>query len=192
MYGVPTDDRLLLLWLSERTLTRLSLPNILTASIVASLLAVIAASAMLVASCSQGPAAPAIPIASVERSATPLPVISISPSPATSPSPSDSGTPFPSVSLIPAPVDADTTAIVLIDAWYRADRSRALEVATPQAVDALFLVPRPSAPLGLDECYTVGTDQWGCQFSVEGGLIFARVTKTGDIYQVESAGFQSE
>jgi hypothetical protein len=165
------------------------LTSVLTASIVASMLAVVAAVALLFVSCGQGPAASSVATPAA-RSATPLPVISLSPSPGTpSPGPTESGTPFPSVSLIPAPVDADTTAIVLIDAWYRADRPRALEVATPEAVDALFALPRPSAPLTLDECYTVGTDQWGCQFPVEGGLIFVRVLKTGATYEVESAGF---
>ena len=130
-----------------------------------------------------------------------------SPSPPATPSPSPTAPPAvslppspspplstPSASIAPAttvvaPLSAEQAAAAFVDAWVRGDRPAAERVALPEAVDALFALPRPAAPPTFGSCDSIGTGQWNCSYFDGAGTFALVVIAQGDAFVVERAAY---
>jgi hypothetical protein len=85
--------------------------------------------------------------------------------------------------------ETERVALAFVDAWFRGDADAAREVATAEAVGALFAVdPRGQAP-AFDQCFNVGTDQFDCNFETARGFLIVRVVLVDGAWLVEGSAF---
>jgi hypothetical protein len=88
-----------------------------------------------------------------------------------------------------ARADPEKTVRELIAAWNRRDRSAAVEVAEPGAIETLFGAPALAVSSKEVTCYPVGTGQRDCQVAHTRGAVVFRLRETDRGWRVERVDY---